>query len=99
MQNPSTDQNSGSMINEKFNETSYKEESGLTIPHWKEVDTPPDGMQIENPDLKTADDKNAEIQTTNQPEMKTFTCPVHPEVNTSQPGRCPECGMELIEKK
>jgi hypothetical protein len=29
----------------------------------------------------------------------TFTCPMHPEVNSSQPGKCPKCGMTLIPKK
>ncbi len=28
-----------------------------------------------------------------------YTCPMHPEVVKSEPGRCPACGMELIEKK
>ncbi|MFP4053040.1 MAG: heavy metal-binding domain-containing protein [Phycisphaerae bacterium] len=29
----------------------------------------------------------------------TFTCSMHPEVVTDQPGRCPTCGMELIRVK
>ena len=99
MQTQSTDQNSGSMNNEKFNEASYKEASDGIIKHWQEVNTPPDGMEIENPDPRIPENKNAEIQTTNQEDMKTYTCPMHPEVNTSKPGRCPNCGMELIEKK
>lgn len=24
-----------------------------------------------------------------------FTCPMHPEVRSPEPGRCPKCGMEL----
>jgi hypothetical protein len=27
--------------------------------------------------------------------MATYTCPMHPDVKQSQPGRCPKCGMEL----
>ena len=28
-----------------------------------------------------------------------YTCPMHPEVRQSKPGRCPGCGMELIAKR
>jgi transcription initiation factor IIE alpha subunit len=30
---------------------------------------------------------------------KTYTCPMHPEVQSDNPGTCPKCGMQLIEKK
>jgi len=30
---------------------------------------------------------------------KTYTCSMHPEVISEKPGKCPKCGMELIEKK
>jgi uncharacterized paraquat-inducible protein A len=26
-----------------------------------------------------------------------YTCPMHPEVQSAQPGKCPECGMYLVE--
>lgn len=26
---------------------------------------------------------------------KTYTCPMHPEVTSSKPGKCPKCGMKL----
>ncbi len=29
---------------------------------------------------------------------KTYTCSMHPEVISDKPGKCPKCGMELIEK-
>ena len=29
----------------------------------------------------------------------TYTCPMHPEVTSDQPGKCPKCGMELVEKE
>ena len=27
-----------------------------------------------------------------------YTCPMHPEVKTSKPGKCPKCGMTLVKK-
>lgn len=27
----------------------------------------------------------------------TYTCPMHPEVSSDKPGKCPKCGMELVE--
>jgi hypothetical protein len=32
-------------------------------------------------------------------EAKKYTCPMHPEVVKSKPGKCPKCGMKLVEKK
>jgi len=29
----------------------------------------------------------------------TYTCPMHPEVMKDKPGKCPKCGMKLVEKK
>ncbi len=30
------------------------------------------------------------------PEGAVYTCPMHPDVITEEPGRCPECGMKLL---
>jgi hypothetical protein len=35
---------------------------------------------------------------TEQQNSKKYTCPMHPEVVTDKPGKCPKCGMTLIEK-
>lgn len=29
--------------------------------------------------------------------MKTYTCSMHPEVKSDKPGKCPKCGMALVE--
>jgi hypothetical protein len=27
--------------------------------------------------------------------MQTYTCPMHPDVQTDRPSQCPKCGMKL----
>lgn len=27
-----------------------------------------------------------------------YTCPMHPEIALSMPGKCPKCGMDLVQK-
>ena len=27
-----------------------------------------------------------------------YTCPMHPEVHSDKPGKCPKCGMDLVKK-
>ena len=29
---------------------------------------------------------------------KKYICPMHPEVQSDQPGNCTKCGMKLVEK-
>ncbi|UCE28458.1 MAG: hypothetical protein JSW52_01915 [Candidatus Coatesbacteria bacterium] len=29
-------------------------------------------------------------------EGAVYTCPMHPEVTSDEPGECPECGMDLV---
>src|SRR5688572_20320556 len=32
-------------------------------------------------------------------EAVRYTCPMHPEVVADSPGRCPHCGMKLVEQE
>ena len=41
-------------------------------------------------------------QNTNQAAQQRtvqYTCPMHPEVVSDKAGKCPKCGMDLVEKK
>ena len=33
------------------------------------------------------------------PGTTNYTCPMHPEVQSAKPGKCPKCGMKLVPKK
>lgn len=33
-----------------------------------------------------------------KPETLVFTCPMHPEVISDKPGKCPICKMDLVKK-
>lgn len=34
-----------------------------------------------------------------EPAQAIYTCPMHPEVVSDQPGTCPKCGMELVPRE
>ena len=44
-------------------------------------------------------DKSAEGQKAGKPQATVYTCPMHPEVISDKPGRCPKCGMKLVPKQ
>ena len=46
-----------------------------------------------------AQDKKKNIQNTHRHTTTKYTCPMHPEVVRSKPGKCPKCGMTLVAVK
>jgi len=44
--------------------------------------------------MKSGDSMGMNHATT-QPAMGVYTCEMHPEVASNQPGKCPKCGMAL----
>ncbi len=47
----------------------------------------------------TTTTKQSTTKTTVKPVAKKYTCPEHPDVVMNKPGKCPKCGMALVEKK
>lgn len=41
----------------------------------------------------------AETEDEGKREPTVYTCPMHPEVVSNQPGKCPKCGMKLVPKQ
>ena len=48
-----------------------------------------------NKDTKSSVEKKGD----NKEMAKTYTCPMHPEFTSDKQGKCPKCGMDLVEKK
>ena len=46
-----------------------------------------------NKNMKSTTMKNKENNMAN-----AYTCPMHPEVTSDKPGKCPKCGMDLVKK-
>lgn len=38
-------------------------------------------------------------QESQQPEQIVYVCPMHPDVNSKLPGKCPKCNMKLVAAK
>lgn len=32
-------------------------------------------------------------------DINSYTCTMHPEVQSTEPGKCPKCGMFMVEKE
>ena len=54
-----------------------------------------DNCSMMNKDMKSSTKK----KTTKKEMGMTYTCPMHPEVTSAKAGKCPKCGMDLVQKK
>ncbi len=43
--------------------------------------------------------KTMKTKKTKKMALMNYTCPMHPEVTSDKPGKCPKCGMELVKKE
>ncbi|MDR6548689.1 CopA family copper-resistance protein [Chryseobacterium rhizosphaerae] len=55
-------------------------------------------VNVIKPDVKAAT-QNQIVSKPQSRQQSVFTCPMHPEVISDKPGKCPKCGMELAEKE
>ncbi len=51
---------------------------------------------VQAPPNTLSEGQTTPAATPESPEETVYSCPMHPEVKASAPGRCPECGMELL---
>jgi hypothetical protein len=55
-------------------------------------------MQKHSPH-KHAVEKDSTTKTDAKKSSINYTCPMHPEVKAAKPGKCPKCGMNLVQAK
>lgn len=51
------------------------------------------------PVAKKVEEKKAENHQNHNENTVEYTCPMHPEVISDKPGKCPKCGMDLVKKE
>lgn len=53
------------------------------------------GNEKTTDDMKDMDEQS---HANHSEQQKIYTCPMHPEIIRNEPGKCPICGMDLVEK-
>jgi len=48
---------------------------------------------------QTQSSQSPEPQPTNSSKVTQYYCPMHPEIVRTSAGKCPKCGMDLVEKQ
>ncbi len=85
----------GSMAGMPGMETPEKGKNDEAMPGIKMPEKTPDSEAMPGMDMPQTEHK-AEAS---QPSTAIYTCPMHPEVISDKPGKCPKCGMNLVKKE
>jgi hypothetical protein len=51
------------------------------------------------PGMQHGEMQHQGMQQQMQPKRAVYTCPMHPQIHSDEPGNCPICGMKLVPKK
>ncbi len=93
-QSDQLNQASGSMLSQKTNEDYNKQQPSPNDPNFKKGNRSQESAGMKMKNQTTFDKKVTETKS----EKDTYTCPMHPEVISDKPGKCPKCGMQLVKK-
>ncbi len=63
------------------------------VPEWRAVAT--EQLDAGSPAPASIDTKLQEPENPSHEDTAVYTCPMHPEVVSQAPGKCPKCGMTL----
>ena len=65
------------------------------VPEWRALAAERAGFRAAGPDVVQDGSSARPGSSAGHQGSSHYTCPMHPEIQSRQPGRCPKCGMEL----